>query len=416
MTGTGDRARLEASAELALPTPGPPDDSTRQRRWRSRPRITDLLVAASYAGPALAATAVVHEINGLGFVLQLLAVVVSGTALLFRRRAPMLSFAATAAIMLITFPAPASFAAVATAMALYTVAVYRSARHAVVALLGTSGVLLLAAIILPGSLVDLGQAGQAIAVLVIAALVGFNVRSRRSHMAALMDRADRLARERQHLASLAAAAERNAIAREMHDIVSHGLAVMISLAHGSAEIAPSDPARAVEAMRLVAETGRTAVADMRRMLGVLTEGNTGESPGAVVPAPRVGDIPALVELFRSTSLPVALESTGVPPADPGIQLAIYRVIQEGLTNALKYAREASAVTVCIQFSPQEVTVSVTDDGQHERVTAEQTGRGLVGMRERVALYGGTMKAGPMDDAGWSVTARFVPQDGASWNR
>lgn len=415
MTGTGDREHLEASAEPGLPTPGPPDEPTRQRRWRSGPRITDLLVAALYAGPALAVAAMVSETEAPGFVLQLLAVVVSGTALLFRRRAPMSSLAATAGIMLITFPSPASFAAVATAMALYAVAVYRSARHAVVALLGTSGVLVLAAVLLPGS-VDLAQAGQAIAVLVIAALVGSNVRSRRSYLAALMDRADRLARERQHLASIAAAAERNAIAREMHDIVSHGLAVMISLAHGSAEIAPSDPARAVDAMRQVAETGRTAVADMRRMLGVLTEANTGEPAGVMAPAPGVGDVPALVELFRSTGLPVVLQSAGVPPADPGIQLAVYRVIQEGLTNALKYSKAATAVTVRTEFSAQTIMVSVTDDGQPEGVPADGAGRGIVGMRERVALYGGTVQAGPMPGRGWSVTARFDPQKGTSWKR
>lgn len=416
MTGTENRERLKSSAELALPTPGSPDEPTRQRRWRSRPRVTDLLVAALYAGPALGVTVAVYGVDGLGLVLQLLAVVVSGTALLFRRRAPMFSLAVTAGIMLITFPAPASFAAVATAMALYAVAVYRSARHAVVALLGTSGVLLLAAVLLPRSLVDLGQAGQAIAVLVIAALIGFNVRSRRSYVAALMDRADRLVRERQHLASIAAAAERNAIAREMHDIVSHGLAVMISLAHGSAEIAPIDPARAVDAMRQVAETGRTAVADMRRMLGVLTEGNTGESAGAVAPAPGVGDVPALLELFRSTGLPVVLQSVGVPPADPGIQLAIYRVIQEGLTNALKYSKTATAVAVRVEFSAQAITVSVTDDGQPEDVPADGAGRGIVGMRERVALYGGTVQAGLLPGRGWSVTAYFPPPEGTSWKR
>jgi signal transduction histidine kinase len=417
MTGTGDRERLEASAELAWPTPGPPDEPTRQRRWRSRPRITDLLIAALYAGPALAATAVVQETNGLGFVLQLLAVVVSGTALMFRRRAPMASLAATAGIMLLTFPAPATFAAVATALALYAVAVYRSARHAVFGLLGTGGILVLAAILLPGSVVDLAQAGQAVLVLVITTLVGLNVRTRRGYVTALVDRSDRLMREREHLARIAAAAERNAIAREMHDIVSHGLAVMISLAHGSSEIAATDPARAVEAMRQVAETGRVAVADMRRMLGVLNEGNAVESAGAVAPSPGVRDVQALVKVFRSTGLPVVLQSAGVPPADPGIQLAVYRVIQEGLTNALKYARAATAVTVSLQFSAQAIMVSVTDDGKAWADQADQAGRGIVGMRERVALYGGTSDAGPRTGRGWSVTARFPTQQaGAPWKQ
>ncbi|MCY0905926.1 histidine kinase [Arthrobacter sp. H14-L1] len=351
------------------------------------------------------------------FVLQLLAVVVSGTALLFRRRAPMISLAATAGIMVVTFSAPASFAAVATAMALYAVAVYSSARRTVLGLLGTGGILLLAAILLPGSIVDLGQAGQAIVVLVIAALIGLNVRSHRVYLATLVDRADRLVREREHLASIAAAAERNAIAREMHDIVSHGLAVMISLAHGSAEIAAIDPARAVDAMRQVAETGRVAVADMRRMLGVLNEDGTGGLTGAVAPAPGMADVPALVELFRSTGLPVVVQAAGVSPEDPGIQLAIYRVIQEGLTNALKYARAATAVMVRVRFSAEEIMVSVTDDGQQETVSFGSAGRGVAGMRERVALYGGTLNAGPRTtSSGWSVTARFQPQEGASWPR
>jgi signal transduction histidine kinase len=380
------------------------------------------LVAAAYTAPALAA-AIAFRGGGTeepGLVLQWLAVMVSGIALFFRRHAPMSSLAATAGIMFITFSIPASFATVATAMALYAVGVYRSARYAVVSLLGTSAILLVAAVLLPWSVVDLDQAVQAIAVLVIATLSGLNVRTRRRYVSALIDRADRLSREREHLASIAAAAERNAIAREMHDIVSHGLAVMISLAHGSAEIASTDPARAVQAMRQVAETGHVAVTDMRRMLGVLNEGHTGANTdmlaGASVPSPGVGDIPELVELFRSAGLPVALQPAGVPPADPGIQLAIYRVVQEGLTNALKYARAATAVTVRTEFSPQTTVVSVTDDGHPEVALAEHAGRGVAGMRERVALYGGTLRAGPLTNGGWSVTARFPPQEGSPWQR
>jgi signal transduction histidine kinase len=381
--------------------------------WRPRPRVADLLVAASYTGPALAA-AFVLEADGPWFVLLLVAAVVSGAALLFRRRAPMASLAVTASIMFLTFPAPSSFAALATAMALYAVAVYRSARHAGFGLLGTGGFLLIGAILLPRSMVDFAQAGQAVAVLVIATLIGLNVRSHRGYVAALVDRADQLMREREHLASIAAAAERNAIAREMHDIVSHGLAVMISLAHGSAEIASADPARAAAAMRQAAETGRVAVADMRRMLGVLNEGDSRELAGTVAPAPGVGDAPALVELYRSAGLPVLLQSSGVPPADPGIQLAIYRVVQEGLANALKYAGAATAVTVRILFSSEAILVSVADDGQPGDSPADHTGRGLVGMRERVALYGGTLTAGPLPGRGWSVTARFPPQPEGPW--
>ncbi|MFE4228720.1 sensor histidine kinase [Arthrobacter sp. NPDC056886] len=405
-----------------MKTPISSSEPREPRGWRSRPRVTDLLVAAAYTAPALAAATAFSGggTEAPGLVLQCLAVVVSGIGLVFRRLAPMSSLAATAVIMLITFSVPASFATVATAMALYAVGVYRSARHAVVSLLGTSAILLVAAVLQPLSMVDLGQAVQAIAVLVIATLSGLNVRTRRRYVSALVDRADRLTREREHLDSIAAAAERNAIAREMHDIVSHGLAVMISLAHGSAEIASTDPARAVHAMRQVAETGRVAVTDMRRMLGVLnegdTEGNTAELAGAAQPSPGVGDIPDLLGLFRSAGLPVALQSAGVPPADPGIQLAIYRVVQEGLTNALKYARAATAVTVRTEFSPKTILVSVTDDGHPEVAPADHAGRGVAGMRERVALCGGTLRAGPLTSGGWSVTARFPPQEESPWQR
>jgi signal transduction histidine kinase len=379
--------------------------------------MTDVLAAVAYTGPALAAAVAVSTGDGPALVLPLTAAVVSGTALLFRRQAPMSSLAATAGIMLITFPVPASFAAVATAISLYAVGVYRSARHAVFALLAISTILLVAAVQQPRSMVDPGQAVQAIAVLVIATLIGLNVRMRRNYVAALVDRAERLMHEREYLASIAAAAERNAIAREMHDIVAHGLAVMISLAHGSAEIAPTDPARAAHAMRQVAETGRVAVTDMRRMLGVLNEDNTGELAGAVAPSPGVEDVPALVKLFRSAGLPVVLQSAGVAPADPGIQLAVYRVIQEGLTNALKHARAATSVTVHSQFTGQEIMVSVTDDGQPLElpvVPADRACHGVAGMSQRAALYGGTLRAGPLASGGWSVTARFPLPEGATW--
>lgn len=415
MTETGDTTGRPAALATAwtapVPTTSPPRDG------RFRPGISDLLVCASYTGPALA-TAIIFDVagtNGTGLALPLIAAIGSGIALLFRRRTPMVSLAVTAGIMVLTFSIPASFAAVATAMALFAVSLYRSARHAALGLLGTSASLLAAAMLLPGSM-DLVQAVQATALLVIATLIGLNVRTRRDYLTAVVDRADRLSREREHLAGIAAAAERNAIAREMHDIVSHGLAVMISLAHGSAEIAPTDPARAVHAMRQVAETGRVAVADMRRLLGVLDEGSTRGSAGALAPSPGTADLPDLVELFGSAGLPVVLRSAGVPPADSGIQLVIYRVIQEGLTNALKYARAATAVTVNAQYSEQEISISVTDDGQHRLVPSDHAGRGIVGMRERVTLYGGTFDAGALAGHGWSVTARFPPQNGAPWLR
>ena len=197
----------------------------------------------------------------------------------------------------------------------------------------------------------------------------------------------------------------------MHDIVAHGLAVMISLAHGSAEIAPTDPARAVQAMRQVAETGRVAVADMRRMLGVLNEDNTGELAGAAAPSPGVGCSRA-GGTIPFCGLPGCLQSAGVAPADPGIQLAVYRVIQEGLTNALKYARAATAVTVRSQFTGQEIMISVTQTTASPWTPLPTVlGTGVAGMRQRVALYGGTCARDPWPR--WMVRDRTVPAAGRS---
>ena len=239
-------------------------------------------------------------------------------------------------------------------------------------------------------LVDLGR-GQAVVVLVIAALAGLNVRTRRRYEAALVDRSERLMREREYVASSRpprAQRDRPGDARHRRSWIGGDdfLGPWFGGNH------PADPARAVQAMRQVAETGRVAVTDMRRMLGVLNEGDTGELAGAAR-HPGGGRCSALVELFRATGLPVVLQSAGVAPADPGIQLAVYRVVQEGLTNALKYARAATLSRFARSSRPG-------DHGLGDRRRPAR-GRpcgpcwhGIPGMRQRVALYGGRSRRVP----------------------
>ncbi|NMR19827.1 histidine kinase [Cellulomonas fimi] len=243
------------------------------------------------------------------------------------------------------------------------------------------------------------------ALLSLAALaIGTSVRNRRIHVAALVERANQLAVERDQQAQLAAAAERTRIAREMHDVVAHSLSVMIALADGAAAALDRSPERARQAVGELSETGRSALADMRRVLGVLRdpEAPLGPQPGAL-------DLAELVATFRSAGLAVRTTFTGFPlPPDAGLQLTVYRIVQESLTNVLRHAPGAGRVDVVVTYAHPRVDVVVTDDGgaragggsRHRDVSG---GKGLVGMRERAAVYGGVVEAGPFD-GGWRTHA------------
>ncbi|HET6672221.1 MAG TPA: histidine kinase, partial [Agromyces sp.] len=232
--------------------------------------------------------------------------------------------------------------------------------------------------------------------------IGVTVGNRRRYLDALIARAHDLARERDQQAELAAAIERARIAREMHDIVSHGLTVMITLAEGSAATAGRDPERAADAMRHVADAGRDALGEMRRMLGVLT--GPADAVADRAPQPDVAAIPALVDGFREAGLPVRLTTVGPAITEPTLQLAVYRLIQEGLTNALRHAAGAHRVDVRIEHVDEVVTIVVEDDAVHPASQMTGAGRGLAGLRERVGLYGGTLEAGPVPGGGWRLLA------------
>ncbi|TCL83542.1 signal transduction histidine kinase [Curtobacterium sp. PhB142] len=250
--------------------------------------------------------------------------------------------------------------------------------------------------------------------LLAAVLIGVNVSNRRRYTQALIDRAHQLARERDQQAQLATAAERARIAREMHDIVSHSLTVMVRLAEGAAAGAsagaPAGSAgSAAAAMRGVADVGRGAMGDMRRMLGVL--GGDGEP--ALAPQPGIHDVPQLVDRFRALGTPVALELVGVVPDDDALQLAVYRVVQEGLTNTARHAQRVRSVDVRVAASATEVTVVVTDDGRTGGPTRPDrsahapagSGRGLIGIDERIRALGGQVRAGFRDGTdGWQIRA------------
>ncbi|WP_329048585.1 sensor histidine kinase [Amycolatopsis sp. NBC_01488] len=241
------------------------------------------------------------------------------------------------------------------------------------------------------------------AVVVAAFVLGVNIRTRRAYLVFLRDRAVRAERDLDQQAQLAAARERALIAREMHDIVAHNLSVMVALADGAAFAARTGAADAETAARLVGTTGRQALEEMHRLLGVLRS-NGDESPRA--PQPGIAQVEELVEQVRVAGLPTTWTVTGKPfPLSPTAGLAVYRIAQEALTNVLKHAKTPSGARLRIAYDDPFVTLEVVDDGVGPRPGTGAPGHGLTGMRERVAVFGGEVEAGPRPAGGWKVTAR-----------
>jgi len=260
-------------------------------------------------------------------------------------------------------------------------------------------------------------------------------RSRRVTMDALRDRAHRLEIERDQQARISAAAERARIAREMHDIVAHSLSIVVAQADGGRYAAASDPQAAVRALGTISETGRTALTDMRRLLGVLRSQDDDEAdvPGSPVPSaagaarrpgtgatavvpsreeprssrpapqPGVEEIEDLVAQARDGGQRVSLVRVGEPRTLPaGMGLTLYRVCQESLTNVRKHAGPDPAVTVAVRWTPSTVELEVLDDGRGAAASTDDPGFGLRGMRERANLYGGTLETGPRAGGGFRV--------------
>jgi signal transduction histidine kinase len=296
-------------------------------------------------------------------------------------------------------------------IALYTVARLQSRRDA----LACAGVLAL--VVVPGLLLFAGSnwwyGAIFVSGLIAAALgLGLYTGTRRAYLAELRDRADRLERERDQQAALAVAAERARIAREMHDIVAHHLTVMITLSEAAIAASASSPERANDVMRSVADTGRRALADTRRLLGVLRQRPSQDpgqdSGGSLQPVPDLTQLDTLVEQVRSAGLDTTLEIHGQPPDVPaGVQLTVYRLVQEALTNTLKHGGPGARASVRLRYLPGELLVDIDDDGAGATAPATAgVGSGLLGMRERVHAYGGDVRAGPRPPGGWQVSARL----------
>jgi len=401
--------------ELRLPTP----PGVARRFWARHPRLADSLIAGVYFVPM--AIGVLIDLTTPGGLVRpsSVAVAVSVTAaLLFRRKAPVLVLAVACAGLLASFPSQGQGDTVPVLIALYAVAVYRSVRSAWFGLVAGVGVAALGAFLADGTIYTAwpGVAAQYAIVMLAATLLGVTIGDRRRYVTALVDLAAQLARERDQQAQLARITERGRIAREMHDIVAHSLSVMVALADGADAVLGSDPERSRTAMREVAATGRSSMTEMRRLLGVLADDQSDPDPdqgGAdaaaadapLRPQPGADELVGLVDSFRAAGLPARLELTGRIPANPGVQLTIYRIVQESLTNALRYCAEPTLVSVRLASGPGRVEVVVADDGRpRAEGPALRQGRGIIGLRERAALYDGTLEAGALPGGGWQVRA------------
>ena len=367
---------------------------------RSHPAAADALLAAAtlwFAVIGLVRTGGDADIILWVFAMALVA------PLIWRRRYPVGVFAVTYAIALAQF----LYAVVLVEYPAILIALYTVARHAPRRAAFAAVAALEAGVV--WSTLGGGFLQSLIEITALVAAVfflGTNLRTRQAYLAALVERARRLERERDQQARIAAAAERASIAREMHDIVAHSLAVIITMADAAAAKRRSDPDRAGAAMEQVSEVGRQALGETRRLLGVL---HTDDPGSGYAPMPGLAQLDALLEQVRATGLSAELTVTGRRFAVPeGAQLAAYRIVQEALTNTIKHARSATRVQVRLRYAEPVIEVDTVDNG-HPGAAASQrdpAGHGLAGMSERAALYDGTVLAGPNPAGGWAVSARL----------
>lgn len=381
-------------------------------KWfRDNPRRVDLFIMLALlvvvALPAIFAI-------GLGpyaFVLSVALII----PLAFRRSHPTAATASAVVVCLIQWaagiqPVPAQFAVL---MLIYAAAAYAPRRVSVGALIAglVGGIMAVTRYFLFPNLI--GPADIPFVLLLITMVetavllswtLGDLTRTRRLQLQALQDRAHRLEIEREQERDLAAADERSHIAREMHDIVAHSLSIIITQADGGRYASVADPAVAPRTLETIAETGRTSLREMRRLLGVLR----GDDEASTRPLPSLADIDELMTTLRGTGLDLECHREGSPrrPLPAGAELTAYRIVQESLTNVLKHGGPRASAWVELQWNGRGLNICVSDDGRGAAADPNTTGagQGIRGMAERTKLYDGTLTARPQPGGGFRVEA------------
>jgi signal transduction histidine kinase len=352
-----------------------------------------------------------------GLLLLLMILLGLSVPVVFRRTYPVQAFAvaAVAAALQVTFITRPLGTDLSLLILLYTLAAYRPRRLSLPGL----WVCLLGAFVAVARWVP-AQTGLVQKVLLagvifsgtalVAWVLGDSMQYRRAYLTSLEDRAARLERERDAQAQIATAAERARIARELHDVIAHNVSVMVVQADGASYALRSEPERTAQALTAISQTGRQALNEMRRLLGVLR--SDGEQAD-LAPVPGLDELRELLDQAREAGMSVSLTLEGpVRPLPEGAELAAYRVVQESLTNTRKHGGLGAAAAVTLRYEPNGLLLEVTDDGLGALgPAADGPGHGLTGMRERIEMYGGTVEAGPLPAGGYQVTA-WLP-DGAA---
>jgi signal transduction histidine kinase len=399
------------SAEKAAPPP----------RVLSRPLVQDALLAGVLTAVGLVGAinhlhvdlpeggeeARVQALDALGVGLILLQTV----PLIWRRQASVLVLGITT-FALFAYSVNGyftSFAALGFLVALYTAAAYRE-RPVSIPAGAAAGLMVLLILYVQKEPVEPDAVLAECLIVGAAWFLGDSVRIRRGQVVMLEDRAQRLEREREERVERAVAEERRVIARELHDVVAHNVSVMVAQAGAAQRISATQPREALGALGSIERIGREALVEMRRLMGLLRP-----DPERVMtssPQPGLDQLPLLVEQVREAGVPVRLTSEGTPRSLPvGLDLSAYRIVQEALTNVLKHAGPARA-EVIVRYRPSSLELTITDDGAGlSEEDGDRIPYGHLGMRERVTLFGGELRAGPRPGGGYEVAASLPIEDG-----
>jgi signal transduction histidine kinase len=388
-------------------------------RWRAlfaTPTAQDILIASGLTAMSLVGVmahlhvelpegggdVTMRTLDGLGVGLVLLQTV----PLAWRRKAPVLvlSVITTAMFLHSLLGYFHSFAAFGFLVALYAVAAYRDRRTSIPA--GIVGFMVILLMLMVGTEPIEPDAVFAELLVVGAAwFLGDGFRIRRGQLVQLEDRAAMLEREREERAQQAVAQERRVIARELHDVVAHNVSVIVAQAGAAQRVSATQPEEASAALGAIERIGREALVEMRRLMGILRKET--DAVAARSPQPSMNNLKVLVAQVRKAGTPITLSIQGDPrPLSAGLDLSAFRIIQEALTNILKHAGHARAVVV-VRYGESRLELSISDDGSDptgRRISSPSENYGHLGMRERVALFGGDLRVGAKADGGYQVMA------------
>ena len=354
------------------------------------PRLVDALLVA-----VLTAVVLVEFTQSGKSPIRFAPLLVTTVPLLWRRRYPIPAYVVQNAGLFLWLAPPLITSLVAVFFGCYSMSLY--SRHRAVSL----AIPLTQAVVLAAVGIPLGWYTPAIPAWLAELTAGVGVWLAGDAVRGLEERSRRLERERELVTQVAVAGEQARIARELHDIVAHSVSIMVVQAGAARRLIAGSPERAAEALQTVEESGREALTELRQLLGVLGEQS---QEASLAPQPGLGQLDVLLDRLRQTGFAVELSREGTPqPLQPGVELAAYRVIQEALTNALKHAGGAPT-RVLVRFVDGRLELEIRNVRGQAATDAGGTGRGLVGMRQRVAVYGGALEAGPQPEGGFAVRA------------